>query len=522
MAEHWQQHLASTNSGLAVGALAAATLAFFFLRKSPKNGKPLSELPGPTPSFLLGNARNFPLDDWLGVFTRWKEEYGEIDSLGVLQPEPNSEQFVAGDIIHMYLPGTNVLVLNSFEDAEELFVKRAQIWSGRNNNRMVNEYIGFGWSIIQIQPSHAFYEQRKAFRKVIGPHVVAQYNTLIEQEADNLVHRLSGFNGDIEPIIQEATGAVIIKLAYGDKVFREHGPELVDLNVKCVDMITWSLVQLWVVNIFPISRFLPSWFPGLKYPSFAKENGAMISKLRNWAYDLVKADVDKGSADFSVISKYLNEPELTGQYLKDSTALMYMGGVDTTGSALLALFANLLTHPEVQKRIHEELDTVVSPGHLPTANDIPSLEYLKATWDESLRHCPPIPTGVPHVNTEDDFWKGYHIPKGTMVITNVGYMLRDKRLWGEDADEFKPERFLSQYNPRAKELPNVESMAFGFGRRICPGRHIAELNGLLFAAAILCAYEILPMEGETNPKIEYTTNQIRRPHNLKCRFASRQ
>ncbi|KAG8779401.1 hypothetical protein FRC16_003445, partial [Serendipita sp. 398] len=373
------------------------------------------------------------------------------------------------------------------------------------------------------QPGHAFYEQRKIFRKVIGPHVVSQYSTLIEQEAEAVVKRLSGFSGDIENIIQEATGSVIIKLAYGDKVHREHGPELVDLNVKCVDMITSSLVQLWIINLFPISRFLPTWFPGLKYPSFAKKNGAMISKLRNWAYDLVKDDVDKGDADFSVISKYLNEPEVESEYLKDSTALMYMGGVDTTGSALLSLFANLLLYPRVQKRIHEELDSIVSPGHLPTANEIRSMEYLKATWDESLRHSPPIPTGVPHVNTgEADIWKGYYIPKKTMVITNVGYMLRDKRLWGEDADEFKPERFLTKYNPNANKLPNVESMAFGFGRRICPGRHVAELNGMLFAASILSAYEILPIEGEENVKIEYTTTQIRRPHGLKCRFVPRQ
>ncbi|KAG8763183.1 hypothetical protein FRC15_008094, partial [Serendipita sp. 397] len=122
----------------------------------------------------------------------------------------------------------------------------------------------------------------------------------------------------------------------------------------------------------------------------------------------------------------------------------------------------------------------------------------------------------------DDVWNGYFIPKGTLIIGNVGDILRDPRRWGEGAHVFKPERFLPEYNPRASELPNVESIVFGFGRRICPGRHLAERNGMLFAAAILSTYEILPPVGEVAPeKIEYTPTQVRAPANLRCRFVPR-
>jgi cytochrome P450 len=44
-------------------------------------------------------------------------------------------------------------------------------------------------------------------------------------------------------------------------------------------------------------------------------------------------------------------------------------------------------------------------------------------------------------------------------------MLRDPRIWGDDADTFKPERFLAEHNPRLNELPDMESLPFGFGRR---------------------------------------------------------
>ena len=91
-------------------------------------------------------------------------------------------------------------------------------------------------------------------------------------------------------------------------------------------------------------------------------------------------------------------------------------------------------------------------------------------------------------------------------------MLRDPRLWGDDADEFKPERFMPEHNPRYHELPDLNSISFGFGRRICPGRYMAERSGLLFSASMLATYAILPpveVDAGGMPKpIRYSTGQI--------------
>ncbi|KAG8771684.1 hypothetical protein FRC15_003263 [Serendipita sp. 397] len=289
-----------------------------------------------------------------------------------------------------------------------------------------------------------------------------------------------------------------------------------------MNFLAWAMTQLWIINILPISRYIPTWFPGLKWPGVAKHGTEIVLKLRNWAYDIVKDEYEQGTADPCVISKYISDDSISNDSLRDGTALMYFGGVDTTGTALMSFFANLLLHPEVQKKVHQELDTVLQPGHLPTMADLSSMSYLRATWNEALRVSPPVPGALPHVNSTDDIWNGYFIPKGTIVVANVGDLLRDPRRWGEDAHEFKPERFLPEFNPDANELPNVESIVFGFGRRICPGRHLAERNGMMFAAAVLSAYEVLPPVGEVPPeKIEYTPTQVRAPANLRCRFVPR-
>jgi len=113
-----------------------------------------------------------------------------------------------------------MLILHSLEDAEELLVKRANIWSGRASNRLVNDMyvtrIGlpyctydtvrrmqFGWAIIQLQPSHDFYEMRKVFRKVIGPNNVSDYDHFIEKESGELVRGLAGFTGNPLPRLYE-------------------------------------------------------------------------------------------------------------------------------------------------------------------------------------------------------------------------------------------------------------------------------------------------------------------------------
>jgi cytochrome P450 len=72
---------------------------------------------------------------------------------------------------------------------------------------------------------------------------------------------------------------------------------------------------------------------------------------------------------------------------------------------------------------------------------------------------------LPHATQEEDSWNGYYIPKGTIVNFNIGFMMKDPRVWGEDGHEFKPERFLSE---DAKSFPDVLSLVFGFGKRYVP------------------------------------------------------
>lgn len=79
----------------------------------------------------------------------------------------------------------------------------------------------------------------------------------------------------------------------------------------------------------------------------------------------------------------------------------------------------LLVYPETQAAAHAELDKVVGRSRMPTFDDYDHLPYIRAMVKELLRWRPVAPTGVPHRSIQDDWYEGYFIPKGTMIISNI-------------------------------------------------------------------------------------------------------
>ena len=90
-----------------------------------------------------------------------------------------------------------------------------------------------------------------------------------------------------------------------------------------------------------------------------------------------------------------------------------------TASLLLAFFVAMSMYPEVQKAAQAELDAVVGTARLPTFSDREGLPYVNALFMECLRWHPIVPTGIPHVNTVDDEFEGYRVPRNTTIVPNI-------------------------------------------------------------------------------------------------------
>ncbi len=147
----------------------------------------------------------------------------------------------------------------------------------------------------------------------------------------------------------------------------------------------------------------------------------------------------------------------------------------------------MLTYPETQARAHAELDAVVGRTRLPTFADYPHLPYIRAMVKELIRWRPVAPLAAPHRTMEDDWYEGMFIPKGTICIPNLWHMNRDPEIFGKNTDDFDPTRYLDASGgmaPGISELKNAGHFSFGFGSRVCVGRHLAE-NSLFIDIVIL-------------------------------------
>ena len=168
----------------------------------------------------------------------------------------------------------------------------------------------------------------------------------------------------------------------------------------------------------------------------------------------------------------------------------------------------MIAHPEYQKRAQDELDTVVGRSRAPTFADAPNLPYIQALVKESLRWRPPLPLGIPHATTEDDWYEGMFIPKGTMCIVNFWQCHRDPAAYGPDAASFNPERFLDEHGgliPGPVETRDDGHSTYGFGRRACVGKHAANDSLFITMATVLWAVQLEHGRDENGKEIPVDT-----------------
>ncbi|XP_046571309.1 cytochrome P450 2J1-like [Haliotis rubra] len=112
----------------------------------------------------------------------------------------------------------------------------------------------------------------------------------------------------------------------------------------------------------------------------------------------------------------------------------------TTDSVLTLLY--LAAYPEVQAKLHAEVDRVLGERRVPMLSERHKLPYTEAVLYESMRKGAVAPLGLPHSTTCDTTVAGYEIPKGTIVLANIFAIHHDPRHWKEP-EVFNPERFLT-------------------------------------------------------------------------------
>ncbi|KAJ7109599.1 putative monooxygenase [Mycena crocata] len=462
--------------------------------------------PGPCRWPIIGNALDVPRTyPWL-TFTKWAKTYG--------------------DLVYTDLLGQPLIVINSAKIARDLLDQRSAIYSDRpslvsstdlGGNSGYREGLG-------LQPyGENWRQQRKIVSQEFSQVAITRHYPLQESEARKLTCGLVNDPSSLHRQLQLRLGTIIIQVTYGHYLSGDNDPFLTTPLTAMVNFTKCTIAGAWTVDFMPMLQYLPKWMPGAGFLTTAAKWGQIVWDTTYEPYAWSKKSLESGKINLpnmcSTVLEGNPSPEEENRLMWAASTVMG-GGMDTNTSTVLIFFLAMMSNPAIQAKARQEIDDVIGRDRLPMIKDEASLPYLRSVMAEVLRWRPVVPGGIPHALTKDDVYEGFYLPKGSIMVPNVWHMLHNPEVY-PNPDDFNPDR----YNNLDSEMEKVWDVAFGFGRRVCPGKLFAKGTFFAIAATVLATCEILPVVDtkgeEVVPNITFSSGSIICPShfdiNLKCR-----
>ncbi|KAF9549831.1 cytochrome P450 [Agrocybe pediades] len=440
-----------------------------------RNGLPMP--PGPPQSFLK-------------VPIGWKSraKAGAKDA-------PTYKKFAAlnkiyGPIISFYQGRTPVVVLGTIKAATALLDKKGNIYSSRPRNIMAGELLSGNMRGLGMPYGQRWRNYRLVMHAGMNIEASNGYKALQSLESKILLKDLflERDPAKYAAHLRRFAISIVCFVGYGMRVESLDDPIVV--SQQAAD--EFSVPGQYIVESWPILLKLPKFMQWFRREPLAQR--ARDTELYMGLMESVRARLSRGEAPPSVATRALEKQATFGLTdLETAYALSapFAAGVGSTLAVLDVFFLAMLHYPEVMKKAQAEIDSVVGQGRLPEFEDADSLPYVKAIVKETLRWKPIAPHGVPHSVIADDVYEDkFFIPRGSTVIANVYSMSKDEEAF-PSANEFKPERYLNDNGPSSSSSSSSSMFFFGFGRRICPGMHIAQNSLFIVIVRILWAYNVV-------------------------------
>jgi cytochrome P450 len=219
-----------------------------------------------------------------------------------------------------------------------------------------------------------------------------------------------------------------------------------------------------------------------------------VKRLRQMVLDIIAERRREGRDYGDLLSMLLAvRDEETGEgmndeQMRDEVLTLILAGHETTANALAWTWYLLSQNPEVEKKLHAELDEVLG-GRAATMADLPNLNYTGMVIDESMRLYPPV-WAIGRSPIEDDEIMGYKIPKGSNLMLSEWLTHRHPGFW-ERPERFEPERFSAE---RAQDRPRYAYFPFGGGPRQCIGNIFALNEAQIVLATVAQRYRLRLVE----------------------------
>ncbi|KAF9235569.1 cytochrome P450 [Melanogaster broomeanus] len=444
-----------------------------YLRRR-KHSSPYPFPPGPPGIPLVGNVIGVNKDAPWQTYSEWAKTYG--------------------DLIYTQVLGNVIIVINSEKVAKDLLENRPGNYSHRPY-LVPNVLFGLDFISGFLPYGDRWRRHRRFFHETFRADCVPRFVPMLQRRASHLLRRLLDKPELLSDHVFEYSAAAVMNSMYDyDPVSRK------DETIVTAEKVLNTILEAFrpdtaALITIPGLINLPSWLPGMSFKRKAEASKLLVKRNVEVPFDYSLQKMSNGSSASSMVYDALRRAEVKGtsadstlrQDLKEAAATGFLAATETSSSVIMTFFMMMLVVPEAQEKAQAQIDKVIGNERLPTLEDRALLPYVDAILRETLRFSPPAPLSVPHASLNDDVYNGYLIPKDATILANLWSMGHNESKF-PNPHEFNPDRFIN--DDGTLKPVDIRNIVFGFGRRICVGRHFADVSLWSVMSKVLSVYKL--------------------------------